>query len=377
MNPIITSILDNDLYKFTMLNAVLKLYPNQQVEYTFCNRDKREIPTVVYSELARQIRYMEKLSLTQTEEIFLRDRFSHIFDEDFFEYLRNFKFNSDQVKLEYFGQALKMTIHGSWESTILWEVPLMAILSEVFFKKTIGDVNLANFKTSTFKKGETLNQAKIPFMEFGTRRRFSKLTQTLAVSLLKMSGRGYMEGTSNVYLGMMHNVPVKGTVAHEWIMYHGATFGYTEANNKAIQAWREVYGDNLNVLLPDTYTTKSFLETVTEPIKTVRQDSGDPLLFTSKMHMHFRENAKGKTILYSDGLTVDKVLEINAVESPFEKKFAIGTHFTNDIEGTTPLNIVIKMSKANGIPTVKLSDVEGKNTGDSTEIEKCKKELKI
>lgn len=378
MNPIITSLLDNDLYKFTMLNAVLKLYPNEQVEYTFHNRDKREIPSAIYAEFGRQIRAMESIELTQIEELYIRKEFSHLFDEEFFTYLRNFRFNSDQVKLEYFGQDLKMTIRGTWETTILWEVPLMAILSEVFFAKTQPNVSLTQFKTNTALKGTTLKDNGINFMEFGTRRRMSKLTQSLAVSLLKITGRERFLGTSNVYFGMLHNVPVKGTIAHEWIMYHGATVGYKQANEEAIKAWREVYGSELNTVLPDTYTSKSFFETVTSPITSLRQDSGDPMVFTSLAQAHFKEQSAEKTIIYSDSLNVNKVLEINALEGDsFTKIFALGTNFTNDVEGVTPLNIVIKLSKVNGKPAIKLSDTEGKHTGDPKEIEKCKTELEL
>jgi len=376
MRRIITSILDNDLYKLTMLNAVLKLYPGQQVEYTFHNRDKRDVPTAVYIEFAKQVGYMAEIGLTLNEEIYLRQNFSQLFDEDFFEYLRNFRFNPDQVRMDYIGQDLKMTIKGTWESTILWEVVLLALLSEIFFTMTAPDTSLKQFKINTADKGETLKKHDIRFMEFGTRRRMSKLTQSLAISLLKITGKGNFLGTSNVYLGMLHDVPVKGTVAHEWIMYHGAVVGYKMANEEAIEAWREVYGTELDTVLPDTYTTKSFFDTVKIPITSLRQDSGDPMMFTSRAHMYFGDQAKEKTIIYSDNLNVEKVLAINArEEDDFNKIFALGTNFTNDVEGIKPLNIVIKMSKANGKPTVKLSDSEGKYTGNPKEIEKCKKEL--
>jgi nicotinate phosphoribosyltransferase len=382
MRRIITSILDNDLYKFTMLNAVLKLYPDQQVEYTFHNRDKRDVPTAVYIEFAKQVGYMAEVGLTLNEELYLRQNFSELFDEDFFEFLRNFRFDPEQVKMDYIGQDLKMTIKGTWESTILWEVVLMSLLSEIFFAITAPDTSLKQFKINTADKGEILKKNGIKFMEFGTRRRMSKLTQSLAISLLKITGKTNFLGTSNVYLGMLHDVPVKGTVAHEWIMYHGAVVGYKMANEEAIEAWREVYGTELDTVLPDTYTSKSFFDTVKIPVTSLRQDSGDPELFTSRAHMYFSEQAQGKTIssdktiIYSDNLNVERVLELNVHDGGyFNKIFAIGTNFTNDVEGVKPLNIVIKMSKANGKPTVKLSDTEGKHTGDQEEITKCKKEL--
>jgi len=195
------------------------------------------------------------------------------------------------------------------------------------------------------------------------------------------AGKNFL-GTSNVYFSMIHNVPVLGTVAHEWIMFHGATVGYKEANNAAIKAWREVYNDELDVVLPDTYTSKTFFKTLNETIlaslSTFRQDSGDPIIFTDLLLGNYTEEDPKKTIIYSDNLNVTKVLVINKYrEGEVIKKYAIGTHFTNDIEGIKPLNMVIKLDKVNGKNTIKLSDTEGKITGNPEEALVCKKELEL
>lgn len=383
MNQIITSILDNDLYKFSMLNAVLKKYPNQKVEYKFYNRDKREYPLGFSAEFKRQVEYMDKLSLTQIEELYLRNKCEHLFDEEFFTFLQDFRFDSSKVHIKFNSvKELSVIISGTWEETILYEVPLMAIISEVFFQLTSGDISLSKFKLGTAQKGETLKANNIKCMEFGTRRRYSKLAQSLAISILKITAKENFLGTSNVYFSMIHNVPVDGTVAHEWIMFHGATVGYKGANNAAITAWRDVYGTELDVVLPDTYTSKAFFETLSETLLAsltkARQDSGDPLVFTDLFLDIYGSLSVDKTILYSDGLNVDKTLIINKYrEGEVLKKYAIGTHFTNDMEGVTPLNMVIKLDKVNGKSTIKLSDTEGKNTGDPEEVLTCKKELGI
>jgi nicotinate phosphoribosyltransferase len=383
MNQIITSILDNDLYKFTMLNAILKKYPNQQVEYKFYSREKREYPLGFCAEFKRQIEYMDTLQLSQVEELYLRSKCGHLFDEEFFSFLQDFRFDSSKIRVRFSStDELTVSIKGTWEEKILYEVPLMAIISEVFFHLTSGEVGLSKFKTDTALKGETLKSNNIFFMEFGTRRRYSKLTQSLAISILKMTAGSHFSGTSNVYFSMIHNVPVFGTVAHEWIMFHGATVGYAEANNAAITAWRDVYGTELDVILPDTYTTKSFFETLDPLLKSsstkFRQDSGDPIVFTDLFIENFKGSAMDRTILYSDGLNVEKILLIDKHRvGEVIKKYAIGTNFTNDLEGIIPLNMVIKLDKVNGKSAVKLSDAEGKITGDPEEAKTCKKELGI
>lgn len=382
MKPIITSVLDNDLYKFTMLNGVLKLYKGAYVEYKFYNRDPRPYPTSFFQELKRQISYLDKLRLTQVEEIHLRKKYGHLFGEEFFYFLSNFRFDSSQVtvKLNSIGE-LTIIIKGCWEDTILYEVPVMAIISELFFCLSGDVIDMEEFKRDTYQKGVTLRNEKIPYMEFGTRRRLSKLAQSIAISILKQSGTNFL-GTSNVYLGMIHEVKVFGTVAHEWVMYHGAKFGYKKANSAAVTAWKQIYGEELNVALPDTYTSKVFYDTLEKgflaKITHVRQDSGEPNDFTDLSIMHYGIFAKYLTILYSDGLNVDKVLDIEAYrKGEVQKTYCLGTSLTNDFKGVKPLNIVIKLDSVDGIQTVKLSDTSGKHTGDPGAIEECLKELEL
>lgn len=377
MRQIITSTLDNDLYKFTMLNAVLKLYPGHTVRYKFYDRSKTIKADLVIGELAKQVESMRYVVPKLTEMLYLRRTFSHIFDEDFFSYIEQFRFDPSQVFM-YTGEdnSLEITIEGTWESTILWEVPLMAMISEIYFEVSNPLTSLSEFKKKTAAKGEILKTTGIHFMEFGTRRRFSKLTQSLAVSLLKISAKENFLGTSNIYMGMIHNVPVLGTVAHEWIMFHGALNNYKDANYFAIEAWRKVYGEELDVALTDTYGTEAFFKTVTQNLNAIRQDSGDPLAFTDKALEYFGKASRYKTILYSDGLNLRTIKSIELYKKGEIKKiYGVGTFFTNDIDKITPLNMVIKLDKVDKRSTVKLSDVKGKHTGDIEEINKCKKEL--
>jgi len=382
MNQIITSFIDNDVYKFTMLNAVLKTYPGRQVEYTFHNRDGRIISEEVSGEIRNQVRLMSTVKLTQVEEIYLRKKFP-MFDEEFFEFIKNYRFDPFDVTITGLHGDFSVTYKGLWENTILWEVPLMGIISETYFGINHPNTSLSQFKTNTAEKGKLIFSEKLEVIEFGTRRRFSKLTQSLAISILKMNKA--IVGTSNMYFGMIHNLDVKGTTAHEWTMAHGAMFGYKDANNKALRAWQKVYGTSLNVALTDTYSSKVFFEGFNKEdaisVSGLRQDSGNPIEYTDLALQYYKDKnipSRNKTIMYSDSLNIEKAIIIKK-HRPDEnhKVYGIGTYFTNDIEGIKPLNIVIKMSSFEGKPTVKISDDLGKNTGDSQEILTCKKELNL
>jgi len=383
MNQIITSLLDNDLYKCTMLNAVLKTYPTEQVEYTFHNRDKREFSPEVCAEIREQVKLMSNISLTQIEELFLRKDLGSLFDEDFFEFIKNYRFNPEDVIITGSGSNLSIKIKGNWKNIILWEVPLMAIISQVYFEIENPNTSLSDFKTRTAEKGRIMSEKDYHIIEFGTRRRFSKLAQSLAISILKMNNG--LRGTSNMYFGMIHNLPIKGTTAHEWIMFHGAKFGYILANEKAMKTWKTVYDKKLNIVLTDTYTSTHFFSNLdpkdARELDGFRQDSGDPLIYTDLVLKYLLDNkiAKAKGVMYSDSLNLEK---INAIDSyrpnaTLDKTYGVGTYITNDITGIKPLNIVIKLSKVGDKHTVKISDDLGKNTGDSEEIITCKKELKL
>lgn len=387
MEKIITSLLDNDLYKFTMLQAILKLYKGKQVAYKFINRDNRQFPEGFDKLLISHLKDMENIYLTKNEEIYLRDKFKDLFDEEFFSFITNFRFNASTVNVSQDAGDLQISIKGTWEETILWEVPLMALISELFFKQEPGntvDQLYSNFKIVTSIKAQILEKKGVKIIDFGTRRRYSKLAHSLLVTIMKIYGRKSFIGTSNVYFGMTHNLEVFGTQAHEWIMFHGAIGDYKTANKRSIDAWREVFEYKLGIILSDTYTTDVFFDGLSkedgELIPGIRQDSGDPLEFTDKTLKYYESigvSSEDKTIIYSDALSTPKIIEIDNYPAKVNKIYGVGTFLTNDFRGKKPLNMVIKLSEVEGKPTVKLSDNIGKNTGDPEEVIKCKKELNL
>jgi len=388
---IIKSILDTDLYKLTMQNAVTKLYPYSQVEYSFINRGGTEFPEHFAEQLRWEIREMEKLKMNSLEKEFLLKKCYYL-DPAYIDFLYGYQFDSTEVGVIQKGGDLKISIKGPWYRTILWEVPLMAIISELYFRITNPPIisyeeqikNNAN-KASSFRMNDLL------FADFGTRRRFSYEVQNTFVEQMANSAmlKNNFVGTSNVHLACKYNLTPIGTHAHEWFSFHAAKFGYKMANKSAMDAWAYVYRGDLGIALPDTFTSdvffKQFERKFAKLYDGVRHDSGDPVEFIDKTINHYIKlgiDPKSKTIVFSDGLNVKASLSIaNYCRGKIKYSFGIGTHFSNDV-GAKPLNMVIKMitAKPEGeewIPVIKLSDIEGKHTGDFAEITICKQILKI
>ncbi|MBK8806577.1 MAG: nicotinate phosphoribosyltransferase [Bacteroidales bacterium] len=380
---IIKDFIDNDLYKFTLMNAIQKKFPRAEVLYTFINRGKTEFPTGFADALKAEVAAMKNLSLSAEAEAFLR-RKCYYFDPVFIDLLKGFRFNPDEVLISQTGTELKVDIKGLWYRTVLWEVPLMALISELYFIMTKQTAN--DYESKALAKAKEFQKIGAELSEFGTRRRFSFDVQNRVVEILKENCPSYLNGTSNVYLAMKHNITPMGTHPHEWFMYHGAHYGYRMANTLGLENWVEIYQGSLGIALTDTYTTDNFFHSFSPKYAKlfdgVRWDSGDPLTFTEKTLKHYaacKIDPKSKTIVYSDALDMEKVKQIkNHVNGRIHDVYGIGTYLSNDV-GVKPLNMVIKLYevKPDGyehfLPTVKLSDVNGKHTGDVDEVALCEK----
>ena len=382
------SILDSDLYKFTMQNAVMKLYPRAEVEYNFFNRGKTYIPKEVADDLSDAILDMENLYLTIEEEYFLKKK-CYFFDPVYIDFLKGYKYDPNEVKIYWNDGDLSIDINGYWYRTILWEVPLMALLSEIYFKhigKGINDVHWGDIENHNKRKRNHLFDLvpTINLADFGTRRRHSYKSQDRLVRTFSKSN--HFVGTSNVHLAHKYNITPIGTQAHEWFMFHAAKYGFHQANAVALGRWVDVYNGNLGIALTDTFTTKNFFESFdtmyAKLYDGVRHDSGDPIEFGESAISHYEKlgiDPRTKTIVFSDGLNPKEIERINNHfgHGRVKLSYGVGTNLTNDIHGITPLNIVIKMVAAkphgkNWLHTIKLSDVEGKHTGDKKTIELAK-----
>lgn len=382
---IIRDFTDNDLYKFTTMNAIQKKFPTAEVIYRFINRGETQFPKGFADALRQEVNAMQNLSLSPEAEEFIRKK-CYYFDPVFIDLLKGFRFNPEEVRITQTGGQLDVEVEGLWYRTVLWEVPLMAIISELYFKMTGQKPD--NYEIRAIEKAMNFVAIDAHVSEFGTRRRFSFDVQNRIVELLKEEMGNKLDGTSNVFLAMQHNLTPIGTHPHEWFMYHGAHYGYQMANAIGMENWVDVYQGCLGIALTDTYTTdnffKSFNTKFSKLFDGVRWDSGDPLVFTDKALKHYTEHRidpKSKTIVYSDALDLEKVKEIKSyVKGRMRDTYGIGTYLTNDV-GVKPLNMVIKLVAAKTktnmeyVPTVKLSDVNGKHTGDNKEIEMCLKTI--
>ncbi len=380
---IINSLLDNDLYKFCMGQCVFFGKYNGislqdiDVEYEFINRGGTQFPEGFAKKLQDEVNDLVDIELTYAEVDYLKN--IRFMKRAYVDFLQSYYFYPHEVEISQSGGDLKVTISGPWYRTIFWEVPLMAIISELYYNM-IGAYPKFDYMMKTAKKSAALVDAGCKFADFGTRRRFSFGVHDNVVRILKDSAIG----TSNVYLAMKYGMTPIGTMAHELFMAIAALFGYKMANKIVLDLWNEEFNGDLGIALSDTFTSDVFFNQFdmrsAKLFDGVRQDSGDPLKFAQMTIDHYnklRINPMNKTIIFSDSLDVNKAIEIaNFCKGKIQCAFGIGTNLSNDI-GHTPLNMVIKISKCNGKPTVKLSDSPGKYTGDVDAVNACKRELGI
>lgn len=365
-----------------MMWFVLSLYPETNVTYSFNNRNKSmKFTKEARDEIERQINLMENLRLQDTEYDFIKNTIPFL-PVTFRQYLAAFRFNPKQVHVWLDDDdQLQLTIAGKWRDTILWEVPLMAIISEVYFKMIDTDWNMNDQIGLARDNARKLAYGGCKYADFGTRRRRNFDTQDIVVHEMKR----YAEfvGTSNVYLAMKYGVRAIGTLAHELIQATAALESMNRPNKYLMENWAKVYQGALGTMLPDTYGIDSFLKDFTlDKAKlwdSVRHDSGDPFVFTDKIIAHYKSlriEPQLKTIIFSDGLDVEKAVKINEYcRGKIGCSFGIGTFFTSNFnkesnvnEKSKPLNMVIKLRDVNGIPVVKLSDTPTKAIGDETMV---------
>ncbi|CAK1354032.1 Nicotinate phosphoribosyltransferase [Cercospora beticola] len=423
----VSSLLDTDLYKLTMQCAILKYFPDVQVEYKFTNRTPHmRLTRAAYKWLRAQIDKLENIKVTDDEIAWLRKTCPYLTPE-YLDFLRTFSLApKDQVKTTFTPTSegsdddsqpgdVSLAVVGGWKETILYEIPLLALTSEAYFKFVERDWTHDGQLDKAKEKGVQLLEAGCVFSEFGSRRRRDYKTHDLVIQGLLAARKeaegkdwkGILTGTSNVHLAMRYGLNPVGTVAHEWFMGIAAvTQDYANANEQALQYWTGTFGRGvLAIALTDTFGTPTFLRAFSKPAPSsghtsdaekgnpsyaeiftgVRQDSGDPLEFIQLMRKFYDTQGikEKKTIVFSDSLNVEKAIQYkHATEKVgLTASFGVGTFFTNDFWDTkankksVPLNIVIKVSKANGNDAIKLSDDIGKNMGDDKLVKSVKEQV--
>lgn len=389
---VIRSVLDTDLYKFTTSYAYSKLYPRAYGQFRFIDRSRVAYPEGFGEALRAEVEAMSKLALSRDEAAFLRQELPYL-PPTYIDFLQGFRFDPEEVAIEQDAEGyISITAEGLLYRVTLWEVPLLALVSELYFRMTGAVADMAYAEAAIIDKAHRMREAKITFSMFGMRRRFSYDVEYRMTELLREHAGEFMHGTSNVRIAHKLGLKVSGTHPHEWIQFHGAMYGYKMANYVAMEDWINVYDGDLGTVLTDTYTTDVFMRNFSKKhamlFTSVRHDSGDPLVFTDKVIARYNElrvDPKIKYIIFSDGLNVDRAIEIaDYCRGRIGASFGIGTNFSCDVgNGIKSRNIVMKLwqckmtERDRWHPCVKLSDVDGKHTGEESEIRLAQETLGI
>ncbi len=371
---IVQNLLDTDLYKLSMMQAVLHNYPNVEVEWEFRCRNGEDLRPYL-KDIRRQIEQLCDLSLSVKEAGFL-ERINFM-KPDFLRFLGLFRFDLRYIHTSIENNELCIRLSGPWLHVILFEVPVLAIVSEIRNRHRNPGILLSQARDQLYRKFDWLAAAATPdelaelkVADFGTRRRFSYAVQEDVVAVLKKDFPGQFVGTSNVHLARKFDLKPLGTMAHEWIMAHQQLGPrLIDSQSAALDCWVREYRGLLGIALTDCITTDAFLRDFdlyfAKLFDGLRHDSGNPVQWAEKCIGHYQQlgiDPMSKTLVFSDGLNLPKALEIfRALRGRINVSFGIGTNLTADIPGVDPMNIVLKMTACAGQPVAKISDEPGKS----------------
>jgi len=400
-DPIVRSILDTDVYKLLMLQTIWQEWRDIPVTFSLINRSKtvRLAEEIDEAELREQLDHARTVKLTKKENIWLAGNTFYgkerLFGAEFLQWLKTYQLPDFELQKRD-GQYV-IDIHGSWAEVSLWEIPLLAIISELRSRSAMRgmgrfevDVTYARAKAKMWEK--VLRLAKLPNLriaDFGTRRRHSFLWQRWCVDALKEGLGDNFTGTSNVLLAMDHDLEAIGTNAHELPMV-AAALANTDAElasapYKVLESWQKTYDSNLLIVLPDAYGTTRFLKEAPEWVADwsgFRIDSKEPIEGGEEIISWWEKmgrDPKEKLVIFSDGLDIDTIESTyHHFEGRVRTSFGWGTNLTNDFRDCAPyrnddlkaFSVVCKVTQADGKPTVKLSDNLAKATGPREELDR-------
>ncbi len=371
---IIDSLLDSDLYKFTMMQVVLHHFPGAQVEYRFKCRNPGVDLVPCIGRILDEIGHLCSLRFTDDELAYLRGL--RFIKSDFVDFLGLFQLNTKYIDVRPAagrGGEIEIVIHGPWLHTILFEIPVLAIVNECYFEHTRPQPDFAEgrrrlrAKIALVRRDPALEGLRIA--DYGTRRRFSCAWHAEVLDTLRDELRENLAGSSNVMYARSHGLTPLGTMAHEYLqacqalgprLRDSQTFGF--------EMWAREYRGDLGIALSDVYGMSAFLRDFDlyfcKLFDGARHDSGDPISWGERLIAHYEQNRvdpRTKTLVFSDGLDFARVVELyRRFSGRTRTAFGVGTNLTNDL-GYTPLQIVIKLIRCNGQPVAKLSDSPEKN----------------
>ncbi len=375
MQPIVCSLLENDLYKFTMWQALLHRHPGAQTEYAFVCRNTPEYPlSELKVDVERELDHLCSLSFADDELDYLRSL--RYIKSDFVDFLTVFRFQRKFIAVTTVEQTLHIVATGPQVHITGFEIFVLYIVNELYFRRFTSDAVMAEARKRLADKIILLNQfshepaKKHPFefFDFGLRRRFSGAWQDEVVATLATQLPHYFKGTSNVYLAKKYQLVPIGTMAHEYLQsYQSFGVRLRDFQKAALEDWVQEYRGDLGTALTDVVGMDAFFADFdlyfAKLFNGLRHDSGDPVVWGEKALVHYtklRIDANTKRLVFSDGLDLETSFSLyRHFADRIMTGFGIGTNLSNDT-GVTPLNIVMKIVTCNGQPVAKLSDSPGK-----------------
>ena len=402
IDPIVRSLIDTDFYKLLMCQSVFRNRPDTQVTFSLINRTA-SVPLsrlIDEGELREQLDHIRSLSLSRGESTWLRGNTFYgkrqMFRPDFMEWFEGLRL--PEYHLERVGDQYELTFEGRWPEVMLWEIPALSVLMELRGRSVLKDLGkfelqvlYAQGMSKLWEKIERLRTTPdLLIADFGTRRRHSFLWQDWAVQAMQEGLGEAFVGTSNCLIALRRELEAIGTNAHELPMVYAALAESDEALAQApynvLADWHEEHDGNLRIILPDTYGTEGFLSRAPDWLAGwtgIRIDSGDPAAGAETAIRWWKERGEDPTeklIIFSDGLDVEKIQELHRqFAGQVRVSFGWGTLLTNDFRGLVPgdrlapFSLVCKAVRANGQPTVKLSDNPAKAMGPKEQIERYKR----
>ena len=402
IDPIVRSLIDNDFYKLLMCQSIFRNRPDAHVTFSLINRSPNIClaELIDEGELREQLDHIKSLSLTRGESTFLRGNTFYgkrqMFRPDFMEWFENMRL--PVYHLEKRDGQYELTFEGKWHEVMLWEIPALAVLMELRGRAVLHDMRkfelqvlYARAMTKLWEKIDHLRTLPdLRIADFGTRRRHSYLWQDWCVQAMVEGLGNNFVGTSNCHIAMKRDLEAIGTNAHELPMVFSALAeddaALRQAPYKVLADWHEEHEGNLRIILPDTYGTEGFLKGAPDWLAGwtgIRIDSGDPATGAETAIRWWKERGEDPTkklVIFSDGLDTSKIAELHMqFAGRVRVSFGWGTLLTNDFRGLTqddglaPFSMVCKAIKANGKPTVKLSDNPNKAMGPASEIKRYKR----
>ena len=396
MKAIVNHFTDNDLYTFTCMYYILQKYPRAEVKYQFFDRNKTKYPKGFDALIREQLQHMQEVMITDEERAFMTRSFPFLPYWFINVFLRGYRFNPNELTIAQDEEGyLSIEIQGRWWSTIMWEMPILATISELMHTLN-GDNNIYNAEheyEKSYQKGRAIWENGLTLGDMGTRRRFSFAHQERVIDALIASYRdvvketegkcGKFTGTSNVYFAMKKGIPCLGTMSHQCISFEEVVSGVIECNYNVMNKWSEVYDGNVGIFLYDCFGDDVFFNNLSKRMAMtfsgLRIDSGVEEEQVDKIVAKYKQlgiDPMTKQAVFSNGLNIERAIEIHRYcQGKITDSYGVGTFLTCDITDCKPMNIVVKLvsgritESREWHPCVKLSCDKGKTLGDKKKCE--------